>query len=78
MPELPEVETIVRKLGRGEPVERGLPAYPPPLGHSITRVWTDWPRAAYPSANPSAGAANTSCSLWDKMARGAYPTFSFI
>ena len=50
MPELPEVETIVRKLVRGEPVERGLPPYPPPLGHSITRVWTDWPRAAYPSA----------------------------
>ncbi len=50
MPELPEVETIVRKLLRGEPVERGLPAYPPPVGHAITRVWTDWPRAAYPSA----------------------------
>ena len=51
MPELPEVETIVRKLLRGEPVERGLPAYPPPVGHAITRVWTDWPRAAYPSAD---------------------------
>ena len=50
MPELPEVETIVRKLLRGEPVKRGLPAYPPPVGHAITRVWTDWPRAAYPSA----------------------------
>ena len=50
MPELPEVETIVRRLMRGEPVERGLPAYPPPIGHSITCVWTDWPRAAYPSA----------------------------
>jgi formamidopyrimidine-DNA glycosylase len=50
MPELPEVETIVHKLLRGEPVERGLPAYPPPVGHAITRVWMDWPRAAYPSA----------------------------
>lgn len=50
MPELPEVETIVRKLRNGEPVERGLPAYPPPVGHVITRAWTDWPRAAYPSA----------------------------
>jgi formamidopyrimidine-DNA glycosylase len=51
MPELPEVETIVRRLMRGEPVEHGLPAYPPPLCHSITCVWTDWPRAAYPSAD---------------------------
>ncbi len=51
MPELPEVETIVRKLTRGEPVERGLPTYPPPVGHVITRAWTDWPRAAYPSGN---------------------------
>jgi formamidopyrimidine-DNA glycosylase len=51
MPELPEVETIVRKLLRGGPVERGLPAYPPPVGHAITRVWSDWPRAAYPSAD---------------------------
>jgi formamidopyrimidine-DNA glycosylase len=49
MPELPEVETIVRKLRKGEPVERGLPAYPPPVGHVIVRAWTDWPRAAYPS-----------------------------
>jgi formamidopyrimidine-DNA glycosylase len=51
MPELPEVETIVRRLTRGEPVERGLPAYPPPVGHVITRAWTDWPRAAYPSGD---------------------------
>ena len=51
MPELPEVETIVRKLTRGEPVERGLPAYPSPVGRVITRAWTDWPRAAYPSSN---------------------------
>jgi len=50
MPELPEVETIIRRLMRGEPVERSLPVYPPPIGHSITCVWTDWPRAAYPSA----------------------------
>jgi formamidopyrimidine-DNA glycosylase len=49
MPELPEVETIVRKLRNGEPVERGLPAYPTPVGHVITRAWTDWPRAAFPS-----------------------------
>ncbi len=51
MPELPEVETIVRKLRKGEPVERGLPAYPPPVGHVIVRAWTDWPRAAYPSGD---------------------------
>jgi formamidopyrimidine-DNA glycosylase len=51
MPELPEVETIVRKLRNGEPVERGLPAYPPPVGHVIVRAWTDWPRAAYPSGD---------------------------
>jgi formamidopyrimidine-DNA glycosylase len=51
MPELPEVETIIRKLQRGEPVERGLPAYPPPVGHVIVRAWTDWPRAAYPSGD---------------------------
>jgi formamidopyrimidine-DNA glycosylase len=51
MPELPEVETIVRKLQSGEPVERGLPVYPPPIGHVIVRAWTDWPRAAYPSAD---------------------------
>jgi len=50
MPELPEVETIVRKLKRGEAMERGLPAYPPPIGHVVTSVWTDWPRAAFPSA----------------------------
>ncbi len=49
MPELPEVETIVRKLQRGEPVERGLPSYPTPVGHAITGVWIDWPRVAYPS-----------------------------
>jgi formamidopyrimidine-DNA glycosylase len=51
MPELPEVETIVRKLRNGQPVERGLPAYPTPVGHVITSVWTDWPRAAYPSGD---------------------------
>jgi formamidopyrimidine-DNA glycosylase len=50
MPELPEVETIVRKLRRGEAMERGLPAYSPPIGHVVTSVWTDWPRAAFPSA----------------------------
>ena len=50
MPELPEVETIVRKLKRGEAMERGLPAYPTPIGHVVTSVWTDWPRASFPSA----------------------------
>ncbi len=49
MPELPEVETIVRKLRQGEPVERGLPKYPSPVGHTITSAWMDWPRMAYPS-----------------------------
>ncbi len=49
MPELPEVETIVRKLRNGDPVERGLPAYPSPVGYTITRAWIDWPRIAYPS-----------------------------
>jgi formamidopyrimidine-DNA glycosylase len=51
MPELPEVETIVRKLRNGEPVERGLPTYPTPVRHVITRAWTDWPRAAFPSGD---------------------------
>jgi formamidopyrimidine-DNA glycosylase len=32
-------------------VERGLPAYPPPISHVIVHAWTDWPRAAYPSAD---------------------------
>lgn len=50
MPELPEVETIVGKLKRGKAIERGLPAYPPPIGRVFTSVWTDWPRAAFPSA----------------------------
>jgi len=50
MPELPEVETIVRKLRDGQPVERGLPPYPTPVGHVIMSAWTNWPRAAYPSA----------------------------
>ncbi len=51
MPELPEVETIVGKLRRGEPVERGLPAYPPLVGRVIIRAWGDWPRGAHPSAS---------------------------
>jgi formamidopyrimidine-DNA glycosylase len=50
MPELPEVETIVRKLREGKPVEHGLSPYPSLVGCTITRAWTDWPRAAYPSA----------------------------
>lgn len=50
MPELPEVETIVRKLKRGEAMERGRPAYPSPVGRVVTSAWTDWPRAAFPSA----------------------------
>ncbi len=51
MPELPEVETIVGKLRRGEAVERGLPAYPPLVGRVIIRAWSDWPRGAHPSAS---------------------------
>lgn len=49
MPELPEVETICRRLARGEPMERGAAPQPSPLGHAVTGVWTDTPRAAWPS-----------------------------
>ena len=50
MPELPEVETIIRKLRQGQPVEPGLPPYPSPVGQTVTKVWIDWPRSARPSA----------------------------
>lgn len=50
MPELPEVETIARKLRQGQALEAGFPPYPAPLGCTITAVWLDWPRAARPSA----------------------------
>ncbi|MBN1888268.1 MAG: bifunctional DNA-formamidopyrimidine glycosylase/DNA-(apurinic or apyrimidinic site) lyase [Thermoflexales bacterium] len=49
MPELPEVETIVRKLNAGLPVEAGYPAYPPLPGRTITSAQADWPRQIYPS-----------------------------
>ena len=49
MPELPEVETIIRKLQRGEPVEEGQPAYPSPVGCGITQAWADWPNSIRPS-----------------------------
>ncbi len=51
MPELPEVETIARKLRQGHALEPDFPPYPPPLGRTITEVWLDWPRAARPSAD---------------------------
>ena len=51
MPELPEVETIARKLRQGQAVEPGFPPYPTPLGRTVTAVWLDWPRAARPSAD---------------------------
>lgn len=51
MPELPEVETIARKLRQGRAVEPGLPPYPTPLGRTVTAVWLDWPRATRPSAD---------------------------
>lgn len=51
MPELPEVETIVRKLRLGQAVEPGFPSYPTPLGQTVTAVWLDWPKAARPSAS---------------------------
>lgn len=51
MPELPEVETIARKLRQGHALEPGFPPYPTPLGRAITAVWLDWPRAARPSAD---------------------------
>lgn len=50
MPELPEVETIIRKLRQGQAVEPGLPAYPSPVGQTVSKVWIDWPRSARPSA----------------------------
>ncbi len=49
MPELPEVETIARKLSAGLPVESDMPAYPPLPGCIITAVRADWPRQIYPS-----------------------------
>ncbi len=49
MPELPEVETIVRKLNAGLPVEKNYPAYPPLPGHTILAVQANWPRQIYPS-----------------------------
>ena len=51
MPELPEVETIARKLRQGQAVEPGFPPYPTPLGRTVTAVWLDWPRAVRPSAD---------------------------
>lgn len=50
MPELPEVETIIRKLRQGQAVEPDLPAYPSPVGQTVSKVWIDWPRSARPSA----------------------------
>ena len=49
MPELPEVETIVRKLTRGEPAEAGLPTYPPLIGAEITQAWGNWQNSIRPS-----------------------------
>ena len=49
MPELPEVETIVRKLRRGEPAEAGLPPYPTPVGAVITGAWGNWANSIRPS-----------------------------
>ena len=72
MPELPEVETIVRKLTRGEPAEAGLPTYPPLIGAEIIQAWgigrIPYDRPFEPSpapcpatgSNPSDGAGNTS------------------
>ena len=49
MPELPEVETIVRKLKNGEPAEEGLPTYPSPVGAAITEAWGNWQNSIRPS-----------------------------
>ena len=49
MPELPEVETIVRKLTRGEPAEAGLPTYPSLIGTEITHAWGNWQNSIRPS-----------------------------
>jgi formamidopyrimidine-DNA glycosylase len=49
VPELPEVETIVRKLNAGLPMEQGRPAYPPLPGRTVLAVRADWPRQIYPS-----------------------------
>ena len=49
MPELPEVETIVRKLTRGEPAEAGLPTYPSLIGTEITHAWGNWHNSIRPS-----------------------------
>lgn len=49
MPELPEVETIVRKLNAGQPVEKDYPACPPLPGGTIVAARADWPPQIYPS-----------------------------
>ncbi len=74
MPELPEVETIVQRLRRGEPVERGLPEFPPPAGHAITGVWLDWPGAAYPCGEFIARCL-PGCRIQSISRRGKYIVF---
>jgi formamidopyrimidine-DNA glycosylase len=49
VPELPEVETIVRSLNQGLPMDGELPGFPTPVGCAIVGVWSDWPKAALPS-----------------------------
>ncbi len=49
MPELPEVESIIRKLQRGKPIEDGQPVYPSPVGCVITQAWANWPNSIRPS-----------------------------
>ena len=74
MPELPEVETIVRKLRLGQAVEPGLPPYPTPVGQTVTDVWMDWPKAARPSA-PVITKTLPGCRFEAIQRRGKYLVF---
>ena len=49
MPELPEVETIIRRLRAGEPTDENSEAFPTPIGRTIRSAWGNWPNSIRPS-----------------------------
>ena len=49
MPELPEVETIIRRLRAGEPTDENSEIFPTPVGCTIRRAWGNWPNSIRPS-----------------------------
>lgn len=49
MPELPEVETIIRRLRAGEPTDEKSEAFPTPIGRTIRSAWGNWPNSIRPS-----------------------------